>query len=129
MEVCSQCGASSTTAYSEAARAVLCERCYGHLPSAREQRAEGIVVKLPGARRPERPRWRVFREWVIASMVADGCWHYMSADRCAGRCPICREPLSVRFIGRTPEADIECSGGCAAADVARRLGKASTVGA
>jgi hypothetical protein len=154
VETCPQCGNVGDLAHSDALDAVVCLACYeaqaptaavGGLeacPRCRDQRGgrygrEGTcwpcyARRHPSARRstpePEPKRWQVFREWVISSMLADGCWHYMGPDRCAGRCPICDEPMTVRFGGRTPEADIECAGGCATADVVRALGKALAVG-
>jgi hypothetical protein len=71
------------------------------------------------------PNWVAFRKRIIAALDHDGAFFYIDADRVAGRCPICEEPLGIRFKGRTPAADLVCHGGCDERQVAAMLGKAS----
>ena len=126
MEVCSQCGARSTTAYSEAAGAVLCERCYGNLPSAREQRVEGIVTKLPGARRPKPDAYEQLVRDVWAWMERDGYCQSMGTAPpvLVGYCPRCGATMAARFL-RRPHAEVRliCDGGCDEAAVGAALGR------
>jgi hypothetical protein len=126
VEACSQCGAKSSTAYSEAARAVLCERCYGNLPSAREQRVEGIVAKLPGLRRPKLDDYEQLVRDVWAWMERDGYCRSMGASPpvLVGYCPRCGETMAARFL-RRPHAEVRlvCHGGCDEAAVAAALGR------
>jgi hypothetical protein len=77
-------------------------------------------------RRPPDPEWVRFRVQVIEGLDRDGAFYYITPDRVAGRCPICSEPLGVRFKGRTPAADFVCQGGCEERDIVAMLGKART---
>ena len=122
--VCARCGASrGEVAYSVALGATVCFECFER-SAPPPPPSVPASVKLRAPRAVHLPEWVAYRTTVIDAMHRDGCWHYMSADRCAGLCPICDEPLAVRFIGRTPVADFECAGGCDARDVARQLGRA-----
>ena len=123
--VCSACDADGLdVAWSEAAAAALCERCYLGSPSARYRRPVGRVVKLRDPRPVQREEWMAWRFWVIDKMTRDGGWHYMSASTCVGRCPVCWDALSVRFVGHTTDADVTCAAGCDARQIMRQLGKA-----
>jgi hypothetical protein len=69
------------------------------------------------------PEWIRFRRLVLAAVDRHGPLFYINADRVAGRCPICEEPLGIRFKGRTPAADLVCHGGCDEGCVVAMLGK------
>lgn len=102
------------------------ERAGVRLTPARDARSRGRFAATLGStiRRPRDPDWVKFRKRVIAALERDGAFFYISADRIAGRCPICEEPLGVRFKGRTPAADLVCHGGCDERRLAATLGKA-----
>jgi hypothetical protein len=72
---------------------------------------------------PRDSEWVRFRKRIIAALEHDGASSYVSADRVAGRCPICEEPLGVRFKGQTPVAEFVCHAGCPEEEVVRRVGR------
>lgn len=122
-ERCERCGRNVETAWSDAARMTLCERCYGALESARYQPGTRRVVKLRVPHTPSLPEWQQHRQRVIELMVRDGAFIYIDRDCCAGICPRCDGVLFVTFVGRTTETHFECVRGCTEAAIARLLGK------
>ena len=82
-------------------------------------------MRVPSKRKPKRrdPEWIGFRKGIIDALLRDGSFFYVDPDRIAGRCPICGDPLHVRFIGRTPAADFVCQRGCDELKITAQLGR------
>jgi hypothetical protein len=128
VDPCSQCGDVGPTAYSDAASAVLCERCYGTQPSARYQRPTQPVRRLAAVKRPEPDAYQRLVDDVWAWMEADGYCQSMgtSPTVLVGRCPRCAEPMAARFMRRpTAEVRLVCAGGCDEDAIAAVLGRSN----
>jgi len=46
---------------------------------------------------------------------------YIDADTCVVVCPVCDGPLSVRFAGHAPRAELACHRGCAESEIVATL--------
>lgn len=120
-EVCAGCGRSRVELNGCRDGSLLCLRCYlarfpePHLPPQ---------PPLLRRKKPPDPGWVAFRKRIIAALARDGEFLHLDEDRCGGRCPICGDPLHVRFIGRRAAADFTCLRGCAEREVVAMLGKA-----
>ena len=125
MDPCSRCGDTGATAYSQAAGAVLCERCYCALPEARYRPPVGAVVRLPRPKPYQPDEYERLVRDVWAWMEADGYCLSMgtSPPVLVGRCPRCAQPMAARFLHRPlAEVRLACDGDCGEAAIAAALG-------
>ena len=77
--------------------------------------------------RPQDPEWVTFRRRLLDRLdrIDASRFVYIDASRVVHICPVCRAHdgwLLVRFVGRTPTAEIKCSMGCPAEELVRALG-------
>lgn len=126
---CSRCGDDDAeAAWSDAAQAALCERCYLGLDSARYRPPVGRVVKLRAAPKPEPGEFAQLVELVWRYMERDGQVVSMGTVPVVlvGRCPRCRLPMSARFVHQ-PEPDVAfaCWGDCEPEKIGAALGRAN----
>lgn len=104
----------------------MCERCYCRLPTARERKPVGEVVRIKD---PPRPRPSAYQQFVEAvwSKLEDRTGHtvhYMGPSHLAAYCPVCRTgTLGVHFANLTsgPRVTCRCSNGCSARFIAEAL--------
>lgn len=73
------------------------------------------------------PEWQTFRRGIIAALdrIDPSRFLYIDEDRIVHVCPACQCRdgwLSIRFLGRTPRAEIKCSMSCPDEELARALG-------
>lgn len=57
-----------------------------------------------------------FRELLIRTLGRER-FNYIGPDIFVGGCPVCGEPLGVRFHGTAPRADLNCHGDCTRSEV------------
>lgn len=87
----------------------------------RERRERAAMGRAAHARELKRsaPAWVAQRVAIINAADKHGTVEYINADTVVGRCPICAQPLVIRF--GPAAADLDCVGGCGEQDVAAVL--------